>query len=1174
MTINSNNERYHDVNHVVAVGGSGGSGHLEAMKREIKHMQDANGDRTSVTTIDIYKSACSFNTYIGEKCTDLWDDAQRSGNIRLQEALIKKQPMSTRLFYYPTYYTILKLLRTPDKHGLLPDLVVVTIPVCIEAVCQAVEDENARRKQKNIQPIKGINLHVMEPPTDGAVYYFTSLSRLKKSQANIVTLYSLDPSKQELEKYDATTKEDYWFAKTGNRFKVVTLAEVDDDYINCQTALPGPGEATKIVLKTQNPDEVAFTTSEARGIHSAEGTFSVDIQAQDQVGLVMLGGVPTQSAILGYVSKAIESAEQVPQDKKSYLFVACGRPKDNTLYPKVIKLVEEFNSSEAAKRSGLHIIPFTGQPVKQIFGRCDFSITRSGGLTAQEIVTLKAAEKQKNKVVYIHGQIESNFSTPYEQELAKQTPNELAHIVLAKRILDQEIALKQATQEELQKAYDGYIQKAGMPLWEADNAEYLHQTVGATPVNHNHIGNIIVSAAQTGQAAPLLSFNPVLLREKILQEEERREQERLSGCCVSTCAPSARPFSPLEDDDSGIGSSVPGSRSVSPAASEEGSQEMAGSSSIEAGSSADDSGYSEGSDDLELAPKVPDPRENSFYNFAITDEQRGHLAFILQHLGNDGVFSLFGLKSELERRGQVLDSTHVLLFLASIFLDPVNSENFSLIKKRDGMIKDPFFKGIKDKLTRLNKEGDLLPHVVGFAHALQLNPAIITDMINKNAWDDLLNHLELRSQEKIPAYIPPAAPAPKKKKKQKAVHEAPLEQKQEAAKPMQQIIEEPVLEEVRAIGDEERLIEDKNSGQAPEIDGIDQASQELVSAIFFKIANSSPTDLLRNIGTLRAQWRAVEKVPPLQLLRYVFTSHKKELEMIAEYKLSVFRTNPKIGPFIKDFASTLQRSAKTHDISSEIEAFSKEFGIDPTLIAQNRWSEVVGILMRQLNDSPALTIENLERFNTASQSKGSKGTSESSFHTAETSFHTAVEARSTFAETETQEFHAEVQKEEDVANASSNEPGAAQEIAAPAPPKDPWMEFNSAMILHLGPELSFLIGKLFPNDIESFSRENAEGIERITVQIHEENTVTITKNVSPAQKMVAKIPATLQAVLTKNRIDFDTNATITGTLQLPLWVKIGFKVQAIEFDENNRTVTIETDRGAIVRKFDKLAEML
>lgn len=444
---------------------SGGSAHIQAGNILKNQHQTEYPQGINIETIDIMRSSCTYIPRFGKWGSDAWDKAQREGNVEKQKSLIALQNVSDKFFYAPTYFTVLNKLRSMDT----VEKIELTVPNFLSAVCDAVNQFNREHGTHH-----RIDLHMVEPPTTEAIYYFRPLKRLNDNQRSIINLFALDPTETDLATFGGS-KQQFWSELSGlNADQVASKPPVDPDFT--KNDMPKPGQQVTLTLNAQNDDEEQFLPKVAKRKEGSK-TFEFDIQANDHVGLVMLGSVPTKQAILDYVQEAMCLAEmnaKAELDGTNYLFVACGKAEIG-LYSEVLELIKNYPQS-----SQLKIVPFVGQPVKRIFMRADFSITRTGGMTTQEIVAMKDREDPHSphkKDVLIHAQLPAHISS--------MTYSDLAHRALALK-LESEPDFKEQydamgpddQQAQLEKAYNEYLVHRGIPMWEGGNAFYLCQRLG------------------------------------------------------------------------------------------------------------------------------------------------------------------------------------------------------------------------------------------------------------------------------------------------------------------------------------------------------------------------------------------------------------------------------------------------------------------------------------------------------------------------------------------------------------------------------------------------------------------------------------------------------------------------------------------------------------------------
>lgn len=385
---------------ILGIYSSGGSAHERAMDELSKEI-------LNIYKVNVLSSNCTYLPFIGKFCAWAWNQSQKNGNVSLQILLGKLLHVAEKLFALPTYITIYQLLLRKEKK--LPKKIVATAPIFLAAICRAVLNANAHSKNDKIE---SIDLHMIEPPTDDALYYFETIKNLAKKEKSLIQVFAEHPLQEDIEK--AGSEENYWREKTGLEFQQIVF-DPPVKKVFKEDVLPVPGENVSLFLEGYKE--------------------SFEVAAQDRVGLIMLGGIPTSDAILKYVQTAIKLAKEHPTQKdlsRRFLFVACGK-KEFRLYDQVVELMTNQDIP-----SYLKIIPFLNQPVEKIFGRADFSITRTGGMTSLEILKLKR-RKQDNKLVLLHAQLNN--------------PN---HFEFSKTKDSQEFLIKK-----------------GIPLWEGGNARYL-----------------------------------------------------------------------------------------------------------------------------------------------------------------------------------------------------------------------------------------------------------------------------------------------------------------------------------------------------------------------------------------------------------------------------------------------------------------------------------------------------------------------------------------------------------------------------------------------------------------------------------------------------------------------------------------------------------------------------
>lgn len=409
---------------------SGGSAH-EVTAQILKEEFESQGIKT--VTTNVTRSQCTLHAKIGKFFTDIWDHAQLSGNVSRQIFLLNFQKTFERIFYFPTYLHVKNIL-IADPRG-IPNKIILTSPLFLSPICSAVISANNLKSNPD-KKINSIELYMVEAPSDEAIYYYKALKDLSQEKRSLIRLFTLPPNDGDI----ATLGNDevYWNDKAGlskQAGQIIYHPPLRPLFRQSEN-LPAPGQDAILSLKAALNEENDFLKGAADSIDEQSRTYIFNISKEDKVTLLMLGSIPSEEALFNYV-RTIGKTISSDATNKSYLFISCGAPKLG-IYQKMVAFIARENFSST-------LIPFTAQPVEKIFARADFTITRSGGMTTQEILSLKTNPKRNDsKMVLIHSGAISSHAFPSEEDLIKR----------------------------------------GIPLWEAGNARYLKEKI-----NEIHIVN-------------------------------------------------------------------------------------------------------------------------------------------------------------------------------------------------------------------------------------------------------------------------------------------------------------------------------------------------------------------------------------------------------------------------------------------------------------------------------------------------------------------------------------------------------------------------------------------------------------------------------------------------------------------------------------------------------------
>lgn len=384
----------------------------------------------AVEMLDIMDSPCTSldgHGYIplGGFMSESWNKLQSSGDIKGLRRLVSLQPL-TQLVFGQQCRKFIQSVVEAKKLGyrLPPKRLISTQPLLVRSLLEGYMD-------------RGVDLYMTDLPTEEAVHFFGALDSLPKDKVSNLFLHTLAPMRGGEEVLQNMS------GLPGRQIMLEKFMPIEDSFIR-PGGLPSPGQAVAIRLKAQIPLEEEFLDG------TGPVTNPVILDAEDQVVLVMLGSQPTVDAMLKYAMESLKLP--VPTGSRRYIFLACGRPTTAAYKQLYADMVALISSSPA---NGTILVPFTGQRAAELLGRADVTITRSGGLTAGELLALQHRGDKKQFLLHVE---------PVGDEAKTR-----ALAALPDTVGDADAFRLAATHACL----------LGMVPWEAGNALYLQQVVGA-----------------------------------------------------------------------------------------------------------------------------------------------------------------------------------------------------------------------------------------------------------------------------------------------------------------------------------------------------------------------------------------------------------------------------------------------------------------------------------------------------------------------------------------------------------------------------------------------------------------------------------------------------------------------------------------------------------------------
>ena len=401
---------------VLIITASGGGGHIQAARAKT-HQLKTRFKNPTIFTRDLVLDW--IGKRVGRGMADLWNYAQRSGNVYLQKSIYYSQPLCDYLlgpkFFFKTLYFILRY----DV-----DYLIDTQPVALGSMLKAAHLASWI-KNKHIY----LEKMIIELPTPKAIMYFNSIKRLNKKYLQHLHIKTSLPL---LDKDQS--EEEFWrhFCDVSENMVDTSSTPIrpmfQKDYSKIQK------EDFPVSFQLHDDEEhelVARSLSLSNEEYTVrKDTLSLTLQPGDHVTTLMLGSFPSTEGVKSYVRQYVEILQEKQTPAPHYLFVFCShKDSSNPLLHILHSLIDElmpFNNK-------ICVLPFYFQDdevIAPLLARSQITITRSGAITTHELLSVSQGR------AFVHSELKS---PPF-------------------------------TQERL---------KTAMPLWEEGNAEYLQKKIGA-----------------------------------------------------------------------------------------------------------------------------------------------------------------------------------------------------------------------------------------------------------------------------------------------------------------------------------------------------------------------------------------------------------------------------------------------------------------------------------------------------------------------------------------------------------------------------------------------------------------------------------------------------------------------------------------------------------------------
>ncbi|MCY3974808.1 MAG: hypothetical protein OXF02_04605 [Simkaniaceae bacterium] len=413
MTVSGERRRF------LLITSSGGGGHLRAARAFAMKIRATHPDCTLIEA-DILTDW--LGKYVGRLFARMWNASQRGGRLRTLRLLSGGIP-TLDLLFRPVIFS--KALVTITSHNI--DTVIDMQPLGTSAIIRAVETvSRTRRKRLTVEKV------ITELPTDFTVHFFKPIKRLTDRDRKFLRLVSTPPLSDSGKNADRFWMSNCGMRASGVRYEDFPLRKEFEQYRR-YSAAPFPDMVLRIALHDQTEKRL-ITGCVRRGngkIERRKKEYVVSIRPADKVSTILLGSQPTETATVRYVRCFIEmEGKRKRAGVRHLLFVFCNADgaRPGSLMKRVCTAVEQVRHYP----HHLTVIPMGVQGAEVIaplYYRSNATFTRSGGLTAMELISVSRGE------IRIHSEVKG-----------------------------------EADQETL---------SYGMPAWERGNALYLRKIRGA-----------------------------------------------------------------------------------------------------------------------------------------------------------------------------------------------------------------------------------------------------------------------------------------------------------------------------------------------------------------------------------------------------------------------------------------------------------------------------------------------------------------------------------------------------------------------------------------------------------------------------------------------------------------------------------------------------------------------
>jgi len=142
--------------------------------------------------------------------------------------------------------------------------------------------------------------------------------------------------------------------------------------------------------------------------------------------------------------------------------------------------------------------------------------------------------------------------------------------------------------------------------------------------------------------------------------------------------------------------------------------------------------------------KVKPEKNEPFHNLRLTNQDKENITYIITSLGEQGKLTLLVNKSELTRRGDLIQGVHPLKFLTVVFKDEYLKKVCMPAILKDYFKKKNFLDGLGANMTREAQKGKLQKYMPDFLNEINLSSEHSENLlkfVETRDWEGFIRHI-------------------------------------------------------------------------------------------------------------------------------------------------------------------------------------------------------------------------------------------------------------------------------------------------------------------------------------------------------------------------------------------------------------------------------------------------